>query len=561
MYAPTFRLLPRALALSAVVIAVGCDDSSSQETNVTNTTAVATPALTASVATNVLTAHNDVQRTGQNLTETTLTTANVNSSSFGKLFSVPMDGKVYAQPLYVSQLKISGSTPRPVVFAATEHDSVYAFDAATGAVYWQVTVLGSGETPSDDRGCADTTPELGITATPVIDLTAGPDGTIYLVAMSEDADGNSHHRLHALDLLTGEEEFGGPTEITATYPGTGPNSINGQVVFDPGQYISRPGLLLLNGVVYTGWGSHCDDPPFTGWLLGYNEQTLQQNSVFNFAPNGSDAALWNSGGGIAADPITGRIFASVGNGTFDTDLDATGFPSHADFGNAFVRLNPTTGQAGGQMTAEDYWTMDDTDDESTKDLDLGSGGVLLLPDLFNSSGQPIQLGTSAGKDRSIYVFNRQNMGKFDSENDGTLFQELSGGLQGGDGEYGSPAYFNGVVYYGGAGDYLRALPVSAAGLRSLPASVTANVFGFPGTTPSISANGASQGIVWAIEVVNPAVLHAYTAANLGTELYNSNMAGTRDQIGPGNKFNVPTVADGRVIVGTTNSVAVFGLLK
>ncbi len=501
--------------------------------------------------TNVLTYHNDNFRTGQNLAETVLTPLTVKSSTFGKLFTVPMDGKVDAQPLYVSAVDISGFGARSVVYAATEHDSVYAFDARSGNVYWRVTLLGAGEVPSDSRSCGQVTPEIGITATPVIDLNVGPHGTIYLLAMSKDATGNYHHRLHALDITTGAEEFGGPKEITATYPGTGANSSHGQVVFDPKQYKSRPGLMLLHGTVYTGWGSHCDIGLYTGWVLGYDENSLTQNSIFNFAPNGSEAALW-AGGGMAADGA-GNLFFSVANGTFDTTLTAQGFPSKGDYGNAFVRLI----QSSGQLQAADYWTMNNSVSESSRDEDLGSGGLTLLPDVIDVNGNTRHLGTGAGKDRNVYVFDRDNMGKFDPNNNSTLYQELPGGLGGG--EFGSPAWFNGTVYYGAVGDVIRAFQVNAALLTATPASATLTVFGYPGTTPAISAHGTSNGILWAVENANPAVLHAYDATNLATELYNSNQAGgARDQFGPGNKFITPTIADGRVFVGTTNSVAVFG---
>ncbi len=505
--------------------------------------------------TNVLTYHNDNSRTGQNLTEAILSPSTVNASTFGKLFTVPVDGKVDAQPLYVSAVNIPGQGVHSIVYAATEHGSVYAFDARSGNVYWRVTLLGAGEVPSDSRSCGQVTPEIGITATPVIDLGVGPNGTIYLVAMSKDAAGNYHHRLHALDITTGTEEWGGPREITATYPGTGANSSNGQVIFDPKQYKSRPGLLLLNGTVYTGWGSHCDIGLYTGWVLGYDEQSLIQNSIFNFAPNGREAALWGAGGGMAADGA-GNLFFSVANGTFDTNLTTGGFPSQGDYGNAFVKLT----QSNGQLQAADYWTMDNSVNESSKDEDLGSGGLTLLPDLIDANGNTRHLGTGAGKDSNVYVFDRDNMGKFDPDNNSTLYQELPSGLGGG--EFGSPAWFNGTIYYGAVGDVIRAFSVNGALLTVQPTSTTSTVFGFPGATPAISANGTSNAILWAVENSNPAVLHAYDATNLATELYNSNQAGAaRDQFGPGNKFITPTIADGRVVVGTTNSIAVFGLLN
>lgn len=508
--------------------------------------------------TNVLTAHNDEARTGQNLTENILTQAKVNSTSFGKVALVPLDGRADAQPLYVSQLSLADGTTHSVVYAATEHDSVYALEASTGAILWRVSVLGAGETPSDDRGCGQVTPEIGITATPVIDLSAGAHGTIYLEAMSKDRNGNYHHRLHALDITTGAEEFGGPAEVAAAYPGTGDNSVNGQVIFDPKQYKSRPGLLLLNGVVYIGWGSHCDFRPYTGWLTGYDRSTLRQVNVFNFAPNGSGAALWNSGAGLAANTSTGEIFASVSNGTFDLALDDRGFPSTSDFGNCFVKLSTTN--AGGRIVPEDFWTMSDTTAESSSDEDLGSGGVLLLPDLKNSTGQTVQLGTGAGKDSQLYVFDRANLGKFNFQNNTGIYQQLSNSLGGP--VFSSPAWFNGTVYYGAVTDRIRGFNVSAALLQSPAAGATDTFFVYPGATPSISANGLSDPILWAVENTNPAVLHAYNATNLTVELYNSKQAGSeRDSFGPGNKYIIPTIADGRVFVGTTDSLAIFGLIK
>ncbi len=503
--------------------------------------------------TNVLTYHDDLARTGQNLSETILTPQNVNPSSFGKLFSVPVDGKVDAQPLYVSSLAMPGHGTAHVAFAATEHDSVYAFDADNGAVYWQVSLLKSGETTSDARNCGQVLPEIGITATPVIDLSAGPHGTIYLVAMSKDSAGNYYQRLHALDITTGAEEFGGPINLQASYPGSGANSSNGQVIFDPKQYKARPGILLLNGVVYTSWGSHCDIPPYTGWLIGYNETTLAQTSVFNFAPNGNDAALWNSGGAPAVD-AQGNIFVSVANGTFDTTLNAQGFPSGGDYGNAFVKLT----LENGALIATDYWTMDNTNSESNQDVDLGSGGIMLLPDMLDAAGAVRHLAVGAGKDGNLWVLDRDNMGKFDSQANATIYEALNGALPGG--IWGNPAYFNGHVYFGAVGDVIRSFQLSSARLSTSPLSTTEHSFLYPGVTPSISANGTANGILWAAENSNPAVLHAYDANNLASELYNSNQAsGNRDQFGTGNKFITPTIADGKVFVGTTNSVAVFGL--
>jgi hypothetical protein len=502
--------------------------------------------------TNVLTYHNDNMRTGQNLSETLLTPENVQSATFGKLFTLAVDGKVDAQPLLVSGLTIPGKGTHNVVFVATEHDSLFAFDADSGVAYWQVSLLKAGETTSDSRGCGQVVPEIGITATPVIDPSAGPHGTMYAVAMSKDGGGAYHQRLHAIDITTGVEQFDGPVDVQATYPGTGDNSVSGSVAFDPKQYKSRPGLLVVNGVVYTSWGSHCDSRPYTGWTIGYNETTLAQTSVFNFAPNGEGAAIWGAGGGATADS-DGTLFFQVANGTFDQTLNAAGFPNMADYGNAFVKLS-----VAGAPTVLDYWTMFNTVSESNADEDLGSGGVLLIPDVTDAGGNTRHLGIGVGKDGDVYMFDRDNMGKFDPVNNGNLYQEIPSGLGGG--EYATPAWFNGSVYFGAVGDVIRAFKMTAATLAQTPATSQTS-FLYPGTTPSISANAALNGILWAVENSSPAVLHAYDPNNLATELYNSSQApSNRDQFGNGNKFITPMIANGKVFVGTPNSVAVFGLL-
>jgi hypothetical protein len=505
--------------------------------------------------TNVLTYHNDNFRTGQNLAESILTLSNVNRSNFGRLFTVPVDGKVDAQPLYVSGLPVPGLGTRNVVFTATEHNSVYAFDADTGAVYWQRSLLKNAETPSDPRNCGQVAPEIGVTATPVIDLQAGPNGTIYLVAMSKDSNSNYFQRLHALDITTGDEQFGGPVTVQATYPGFGENSTNGTVIFDPKQYKERPGLLLDNGVVYTSWSSHCDIQPYTGWLIGYDKLSLRQTGVFNFAPNGGEASIWASGAGPAADGV-GFLFFSVANGTFDTTLNSNGFPQYGDFGNAFVRMSTFNRH----LTPDSYWTMYNTTAESSVDEDLGSGGIMLIPTVTDNAGQPHYLAVGAGKDTNIYVTDRTNLGGFNPNDNSNIYEELPLALGGA--EFGISAWFNGQVYFGAVNDAVKAFSMSNARLSSVPVSQTAQIFGYPGTTPSISANGATSGILWAVENSAPAVLHAFDAMNLATEIYNSNMAPNgRDNFGPGNKFITPTIANGKVFVGTTNSVAVFGLLN
>ena len=367
----------------------------------------------------VVTFHNDNSRTGQNLNETILTPSNVNVNTFGQLGFFPVDGQIYAQPLYVSNVTIPGQGTHDVLYVATEHDSVYAFDAITGAQLWKASLVGNGETPSDNRGCGQITPEIGVTATPVIDRTRGPNGAIYVVAMSMDASGNYYQRLHALDITTGAELFGGPTAIQASFPGTGENSSGGNVIFDPAQYKERSGLLLVNGQIYTAWASHCDYPPYTGWIIAFDAQTLAMTSVLDVTPNGSDGGIWQSGDGLAADS-GGNIYFLDGNGTFDTTLDSNGFPSQGDFGNAFLKLS-----ASGGLAVADYFTMSPTVQESDVDQDLGSGGVMLLPDISDDSGNVWHLAVGAGKDRNLYLVNRDSMGKFNPSAD-NIHQEILG---------------------------------------------------------------------------------------------------------------------------------------
>jgi hypothetical protein len=503
-----------------------------------------------SAGTDVTTYHNDIARTGQNTTETKLTQANVNSTTFGLLRNLAVDGLVDAEPLYLSQLSVAGAAHN-VVFIVTEHDSVYAFDSDTGAQLWKVSLLGSGEIPSDNRGCSQVTPEIGITSTPVINRAAGAHGIVYAVAMSKN--GSTYfQRLHALDVTTGAELEGGPVTVQATYPGTGANSSGGQVVFDPGQYKERAALLLLNGVIYTGWSSHCDFNPYTGWIMGYNASTLAQMSVLNLTPNGSEGSIWQSGGGLAADP-QGNIYALVANGTFDTTLDANGFPNKQDFGNGYVKVST----AGGTLKVADYFNMMNTVSESGSDTDLGSGGAMVLPDLTYGTANILNLAVGAGKDGNLYVVNRNNMGKWNA-NSNNVYQELPGAVP--NGVYGVPAYFNNTVYYCDVNATLKSFSFSSGKLSTIPVQTGAS-FTYPGVLPSVSANGTSNGIVWAIENTGSAVLHAFAANDLTQELYNSNQAsGGRDQFGSGNKFITPMIADGKAFAPTTNSVAVFGLL-
>jgi hypothetical protein len=537
------------IVLAAAGLICGCSGSSSSTPPASSPTTNNNPPA---ANLDVTTYHDDVERTGLNAKETILTPSNVNSTTFGLLRIMSVDGKVDGEPLYLSNLSIAGSQQN-VVFAVTEHDSVYAFNADTGAQLWKTSILGSGETPSDDHGCGQITPEIGITSTPVIDRSAGSHGTIFVVGMTKDQSGKYHQRLHALDLTTGAEQPGSPVEIQASYPGTGANSSNGQDVFDPKFYAERAGLLLMNGAIYMGWTSHCDGQPYTGWLMGYNESTLAQSAVLNLTPNGSEGSIWMSGAGLAADS-SGNIYFLDANGTFDTTLNANGFPSQGDYGNGFIKVSTS----GGKLAVADYFEPYNTLAESAADQDLGSGGVLVLPDLTDASGNVRHLAVGAGKDGNIYVVNRDSMGKFNPQNNNAIYQEVSGAIGG---VWSMPAFFNNTVYYGSWGQTLKAFPISAARLATTPSAQTANTFGYPGTTPAVSANGTSNGIVWAVENSSPAVLHAYDASTLH-ELYNSNQAANgRDHFGNGNKFITPLIVNGKVFVGTPSGVAEFGLLK
>jgi len=513
-------------------------------------------ALPLAAQVSVLTYHNDLARTGQNLAETILTPANVKHATFGKLFLTTLDGKVDAQPLYAAGVAVQGQGTHNVLVVATEGDSLYGLDADSGAQLWHASLLGSGETTSDDLGCYQVQPQIGITSTPVISLNGSGGGAIYAEAMSKDGSGNYHHRLHAIDLTSGSELLGGPVEIQATYPGTGAGNHAGTLTFDAQHYLERAALLLLNGVVYMGWSSHCDHAPYTGWIMGYDATTLAQTAVIDITPNGSRGGIWGSGAGPAADG-GGNIYFLDGNGTFGIKLNPQGFPANGNFGNSFLKLSTS----GGQLAVSDYFTMHNVAAESKSDEDLGSGGALVLPDMRDAAGTVRHLAIGAGKDMNIYIVNRENMGKFNPQSNNAIYQELTGELKGE--VLSMPAYYKGQVYFGSLRDRIKAFAFTNARLSATPVSMTAMTFGYPGATPGISANGAKDGILWAVEnSKTTAVLHAFRPENLAAELYNSNQAaGGRDHFGAGNKFITPTIVNGKVYVGTPVGVAAFGLLK
>jgi hypothetical protein len=325
------------------------------------------------------------------------------------------------------------------------------------------------------------------------------------------------------------------------------------VVFDPGQYAERAGLLELNNVIYTAWTSHCDQRPYTGWIMGYDKTTLAQTSVINLTPNGYEGSIWQSGGGLVSDGSS--IYFSDANGSFDTTLTPQGFPAQGDYGNAFIRLST----ANNQLAVADYFEMQNGVSESSTDTDLGSGGAMLLPAQRDGHGAMRQLAIGAGKDGNIYVVDTTNMGKYNPGSDAAIYQQVNGVLGGG--IWGVPAWFSDHVYFGPQSGNLLAFQFRNARLGTAASSQSATSFTYPGTSPSVSANGEGSGIVWAIEHQNPSVLHAYNALNLAQELYNTNQASnSRDHFGLAAHFGTPTIVNGKVYVGTVSSVAAFGLL-
>jgi outer membrane protein assembly factor BamB len=512
------------------------------------------------LAQDVLTWHNDSARTGQILEEHQLTPKNVNARTFGRLFAIRVDGKVDAEPLYVAHQRIYPGGLRNVLYVATEHDSLYAFDADNGQQLWHMTLLQPGETPSDNRNCGQITPEIGITATPVIDRRRGAHGAIYVVTMTKNTTGEYAQKLHALDLMDGKEQPGSPEEIHASYVNDQDAGAGRIATFDPKQYAERAALLLDHGVVYTTWTSHCDHDPYNGWILGYDASTLKQVTALDITPGGKEGAIWQSGAGPAAD-FAGNVYLLSANGTFDTNLNPRGFPSKGDFGNSFLKLSAHNGK----LTVEDYFTPFDVEKENALDMDLGSGGALVLPGMRDAAGHIQHLVVGAAKDRNIYLLQRDAMGRFDPTGNQNAYQEIFKALKGS--VYrGQPAYFDGRLYLSSADDFLYAFRFIDARLGAEPVSHTLIKFGYPGAGLSVSANGKHDAIVWAVETSKgyqqgPAVLHAYDAADLTRELYNSDQApGSRDRFGAGNKFITPMVAHGKVYVGTTEGVGVFGLL-
>ena len=515
---------------------------------------VAASALPSAGQATVATYHNDKQRTGHNLQETTLTPSNVNSTQFGKLFSQPVDGYIYAQPLYVPNVSISGLGTHNVVFVETMNDSVYAFDAdsntgSNAQPLWKVNFTdptkGITTVSTSDVNCTDLiTTEIGIMGTPVIDTA---HGTLYVVVRTKES-GVFYQRLHALDITNGAEKFGGPVVIQASVAGSGAGSVNGTISFDPQIQNQRAALLRQNGLVYIAWGSHCDNGSYHGWLMAYDRKTLAQKAAWVTSPNGDEGAIWQAGSGPAGDSLFNTYFAT-GNGTFDVNTGGT------DYGQSIVKLAPPSSNT---FAVLDYFTPYNGPSLNNGDFDIGSGGVVLLPD--QTKGPHAHLLVQGDKVGNIYLVNRDNMGHYNSQNNNQIVQYITSAETG---MWNSPAWWNNTLYIGGSGDFLKAFSFNTTtGLFSTtPSSQSPKVFPYPGTTPSISANQSSNGIVWALDNTTfkkstGAVLHAYDATNLATELYKSSQNSSRDNPGGAVKFTVPTIANGKVYVPTQTQLSV-----
>jgi hypothetical protein len=502
----------------------------------------------------VLTYHNDIARTGQNINETILTLANVNTNTFGMVFSHQVDDWVYAQPLVMTNVSVPGKGVHNLVLVATVNDTVYAFDADdpnAANPYWVTSFLGPNVVAvrnTDMTGACggnyqDFHGNMGIVGTPVIDPVAG---TLYVVAKTKENGSTFVQRLHALNVATGAERPGSPVVISASLPGTGDGGAS--IVFDPMKENQRPGLALLNGVVYIGWASHCDWGPYHGWLIGYDALTLTRVAAFLTTPNGGLGGIWQSGGAPAID-AGGNLYFETGNGTFS--------PGSSNYGDSFLRVSTTNG-----LALQDYFTPYNQSSLNSADLDIGSGGAMLLPDAVGSAAHPHLLvgGSKAG---TIYLLDRDNMGHFNANADTNIVQSVVNGTKQ---CYDTPAYFNRTLYMAGTGDPLKAYSISNAAISAAPLSQSPTTYGFSAPTASVSANGQSNAIVWALQVDGwgsglPAILHVYNATNLALEIYSSSQAGARDTAPGAVKFTVPVVANGKVYVGGQYGLAVYSAVS
>ena len=507
----------------------------------------------------VTTYHNDNARTGQNAIETTLTPANVNAAHFGRLYSFPVDGYVYAQPLYLPQVAIPGNGIHNVVIVATQHDSVYAFDAdsPTRDPLWKVSFLnpdaGITTLAPADVNASDIMPEIGITSTPVIDVASN---TVYVVAATRES-GTFRHRLHALDITSGAEKFGGPRIIEASYPGTAQDGSDGVIPFSSRYQLQRSALLLSKGKIFIAFASNADSGLYHGWVIAYDAVTMRQVGAWVSTPNGYQGGIWMSGCGLSADR-KGDLYLSIANGPFD----AYGNQPGVNFSDSIVRLKVEPHE----ISLIDFFTPSAQAKMAQDDLDLGSAGVMLLPD---QPGPVPHVAVTSGKNGHIYLLNRDNMGGYIvGRGNPQIVQEISGQLRQ---QMGTPAYWNGHLYFGAgispSNDSIKAFTLRNGLLSTTPSSQSSAIYHLTRSTVSVSANGNANGIVWAVHNdayynthQGPAVLHAYDARNLAHELYNSNQRPARDNPGQASKFTVPTIANGKVFVGTANQVSVYGLL-
>jgi hypothetical protein len=504
----------------------------------------------------VTTSQYDNARTGADLNETRLTPQNVNAASFGKLFTLQVDGDIYAQPLYLAGVEIPGKGKHNVVFIATEHDSVYAFDAdgQPSTPLWQVSfVAGAGVTtvPAIAVQCPFIRPEIGITPTPVIDRETG---TLYVLARTKESQsllqGSRYfQRLHALAITTGAEKFGGPVEIKASVKGRGAGGSGGQIDFDPLRELPRASLLLANGQVYLTWASSCDIGPYHGWVIAYDAHTLAQTAVFNTSPDAEESGIWQGDTGPAADQ-DGFVFLATGNGKFDV-ADSGG----RDYGDSVLKLELSKNT----LMVRDFFTPFDQKTLNSEDLDIGSGGPLLLPDQPGPHPHLLMVG---GKGGSMYVIDRDRMGKHHAGDDSHAVQVLRLGS----GIYSAPAYWNHHVYIFAADDVLKDFAVEHGQLSARPVAQGVTRFIDPGATPTVSANGSRNGVVWVLRSKGwrspdtNAVLFAFDALNVAHELYNSEQNSARDRAGLCLRFNIPAVVNGKVYVGAKREVDVYGLL-
>jgi len=506
----------------------------------------------------VLTYHNNNMRTGANTNEFLLTPLNVKSNLFGKLFSCAVDGAVYAEPLYVAGLEVPGKGTHNAVFVATQHGSVYAFDAdnnqgPNASPLWQVSFINPAAgvtplTPSDAGVCGNVPREDVIAATPAIDLDTG---TIFVEALTREATGDAVkfvHRLHALDIRTGNEQAMSPAVIQ----GSVTNSTGEAIVFDNLRQQCRTGLLLQNGFVYFGYSAQCDEGNYHGWVMAYNERTLQQAGIYNDTPNGSAGGIWQGSAGISAD-ASGNMFATSGNGAFATNYNSL---NQYNLSDSFLKL---TGRNG--LTLVDYFTPHNQADLDRADLDVSAGSSMVLPDAAGSTEHPHLL-VGCGKDGTVYLLDRDQLGQFNAGGDTQIVEELPN-IVGTPWNFPVPACFNNMIYYQGSDDVMKAFQIADGVIIAKPVSKSTVKFGSPGGIPSVSASSSSNGIVWALQTDawsahGPAVLHAYDATNLARELYSSKLNPAQDRPGAAVKFTTPMVANGKVYVGTDYYLSVYG---